>query len=106
MKQTVDLHELKKFAMRLAENGEKGQTFINQANHNREESLLSDEDTAGRHTLQVLRIVIQTKNDSIYFEYVFNEPIELEEMNVQLEEVYAKFPKNIVTVKEMNDLVR
>lgn len=105
MNHTDDLLVLKDFAARLKERGMKGETLINQANHNPEEPILSDEDTAGRHPLQVLRIIVKVKEESMYFEYVFNESIELEELNMQLEEVYANFPRKVISIEEMNDLV-
>lgn len=105
MNKTDDLFVVKDFAGRLRESGEQGETLINQANHNSEEPILSDEDTAGRQPLQVLRIVVKAKEESLYFEYIFHEAIELEELNVQLKDVYASFPKKVISTKEMNDLV-
>ncbi|MFS0687642.1 hypothetical protein AB1K89_00135 [Sporosarcina sp. 179-K 8C2 HS] len=106
MKQTADLNELKDFAMMMKDNKVKGKIFVNQANYNLEEPLLSDENTAGRQPLQIFRIVIQTGQESIYYEYLFNEATDLEEINLQLEEVYTYFEKEIVSVEYMNKLVR
>lgn len=105
MKQTDDLQVLKEFVIRLRDSDAKGETLINQENLNPEEPILSDEDTAGRQALQILRIIVKANDDSMYFEYVFNEPTELEELNVQLEEVYSQFPKRVIDVDKMNDLV-
>ncbi|WOV88931.1 hypothetical protein QWT69_07460 [Sporosarcina oncorhynchi] len=105
MEQTNNLQELQDFVSKNNKRGVKGETIINQANHNAEEAILSDEDTAGRQVLQVLRIIVKTKEDAMYFEYVFNEPTELEEMNMQLEKVYAQFPRKIVGSEEMNELL-
>lgn len=105
MEQTDDLQKLQAFALRLSEGNVKGETFINQTNYNPEEMILSDEDTAGRQVLQLLRIIVKTEDESIYFEYIFNEPTELEEVNLQLEEVYAKFPKKVISVEMMNEMV-
>ncbi|MGN7387660.1 hypothetical protein [Sporosarcina sp. SAFN-015] len=106
MKYTADLNELKDFAMTMKAQNVKGKIYVNQANHNLEEPILSDEDTAGRQPLQMLRIVIQTDQQAIYYEYLFNEAIDLEEINVQLEDIYSYFDKEIVSVEYMNDLVQ
>lgn len=102
---TADLNYLKEFALKLKGNGGKGKIYVNQANHNLEEPILSDEDTAGRQPLQMLRIVIQTDRESIYYEYLFNEAFDLEEINLQLDEIYDYFGKEIVSVESMNELV-
>lgn len=106
MKYTADLNDLKDFALMLKNNGVKGKIYVNQANHNLEEPIISDEDTAGRQPLQILRFVIQTDQESIYYEYLFNEAFDLEEINVQLDEIYDYFGKEIVSAEYMNELVR
>lgn len=106
MKYTADLNELKRFAMSMKDKDGKGKLYVNQANHNFEEPILSDEDTAGRQPLQMLRIVLQSDQESIYYEYLFNEAVDLEEINVQLEETYAFFGKEVVSVEYMNTLVQ
>ncbi|WP_252503029.1 hypothetical protein [Sporosarcina sp. Marseille-Q4943] len=107
MKYTADdLNELKDFALKMKDKGVKGKIFVNQGNYNLEEPILSDENTAGRQPLQIFRIVIQTDEEAIYYEYLFNEATDLEEINVQLEEVYMHFEKEIVSVEYMNNLVR
>lgn len=106
LRQTADLKELKDFALGLMDRKAKGKIYVNQSNHNLEEAILSDEDTSGRQPLQMLRIVIQTDMESLYYEYLFNEAYELEEMNVQLADVYEFFGKEIVSVEQMNDLVK
>lgn len=105
MKQTSDLQELLKTAARLVEHGADGQTYVNQTNHSTEEPLLSDEDTAGRHALQDLRVILHTNLDTTYFDYIFNEPTEMEEVILQLEEVFRVFPKKVVSDEEMNHLI-
>lgn len=105
LKQTADLNELKDFAMEMMNKKIAGKIYVNQANHNLEEPILSDEDTAGRQPLQILRIVIQTDEESLYYDYLFNEAIDLEEINVQLNELYTYFEKEIVTAEFMNNLV-
>jgi hypothetical protein len=106
LKYTADLNELKEFAMVMKDKNVNGKIYVNQANRNLEEPILSDEDTAGRQPLQMLRIVIQTDQESIYYEYLFNDAVDLEEINVQLEDMYAFFGKEIVSVEYMNDLIR
>jgi hypothetical protein len=106
LKQTASLKELKDFANRMKDKAVSGKVYVNQANHNLEESIISDEDTSGRQPLQMLRIVIQTDQETIYYEYLFNEASDLEEINVQLHEIYMYFEKVIVSVEFMNDLVR
>ncbi|MFC5603464.1 hypothetical protein [Sporosarcina koreensis] len=106
MKQTAEVNGLKDFAMEMMDKGVKGKIYVNQANHNFEEPILSDEDTAGRQPLQMLRIVIKTDRETIYYEYLFNEAFDLEEINVQLEDIFVYFEKEIVSVEFMNDLVR
>ncbi|MEZ7171033.1 hypothetical protein [Sporosarcina sp. OR05] len=63
MKQASDLQELLRIAARLVEHGAVGQTYVNQTNHSTEETLLSDEDIAGRQALQVLRVILHTNLD-------------------------------------------
>ncbi|MCG7345391.1 hypothetical protein MHZ92_14735 [Sporosarcina sp. ACRSL] len=106
MKQITDLKELKDFAMAMMDKRVKGKIYVNQANYSLEEPILSDEDTAGRQPLQVLRILIKTDYESVYYEYLFNEALDLEEINVQLDDIYLYFEKEIVSVEYMNDLVR
>lgn len=106
LKYSANLHELKDFAKKMMDKMVKGKIYVNQANHNLEELILSDEDTAGRQPLQMLRIVIQSDQESIYYEYLFNEAVDLEEINVQLEEIYTFFGKEIVSVDYMNELIQ
>jgi len=106
LNRTANLNELKDFATMLKDEKAKGKIYVNQANHNLEETILSDEDTSGRQPLQMLRIVLQTDEESIYYEYLFNEAVELEEINEQLKDVYDYFEKEIVSVEDMNNLVR
>lgn len=106
LKRTEDLNELRDFAMRMMDKRANGKIYVNQSNYNSEEPILSDEDISGRQSLQMLRIVIQTNDESIYYEYLFSEALNLEEMNIQLEELYNYFNKEIVSVEYMNDLVR
>lgn len=102
MKQTSDLIELMTISRQMQQRGLSGQTYVNQAKNSTEAPLLSDEDTVGRQALQVLRVLVDAGDEKVYFNFLFTETFELEEVMVQLEEVFKTYPKVIVSDEEMD----
>ncbi|WP_153722185.1 hypothetical protein [Sporosarcina cascadiensis] len=102
MKQTDNADDLLAFA----ESVQKGTVWIYQGNYAAEEPIMSDEDTAGREPLQVLDILIETDDGSRYFEFLFYSAAELEELTNELQPIYEKFPKEVLSSEAMKEKVR
>ncbi|QTD41798.1 hypothetical protein [Sporosarcina sp. Te-1] len=105
MKQAETLQDFQTFADEADRKGEKGIIYVNQSNKHFEEPLLSDEDTAGRAPMQLLRVILKVGGDSIFWEYPFFNTAELEEVNVQLEPIYKHFTKQVIELEEALHLI-
>lgn len=101
--QPNNTEELLRFAEEAPTNGT---SFINQADYVGEEAIMSDEDLAGREPLQRLRILVETTDDTCYFESFFYTGAELEELMSELEPVFEKFPKEVLGSEEMDKKVQ
>lgn len=80
-----------------------GETFICQENYVQEESVMTDEDVSGREPLQKLRLAVQTDQQQKCAEFLFYTAAELEELMIELQPVFDKFPKNAVSPEKMNE---
>lgn len=97
--------ELLKFADSAERQGQRGTVWVQQANYTAEETILSDEDVAGRESLQKLRILIEASEDSNYAEFLFSTAAELEELMSDLQPVFDWFTKEVVTEEKMDEKV-
>jgi len=102
-KQTADVEELLSFADGASQTGT---SWINQTDYVGEEDIMSDEDLAGREPLQQLRIIAETKGQTKYFESLFYTGAELEELMSELEPLFEKFPKKVLSSDEMDQKVQ
>lgn len=102
-KQTIDTEELLSFARG---EDQSGTSWIHQANYVGEEVIMSDEDLAGKEPLQRLRIVVESNGNAKYFESLFYTGAELEELISELEPVFVKFPKEVLSSDEMDEKVQ
>lgn len=98
MERTEDVDELVAFAETA---GQGGMMWVHQGNYVPEEPILSDEDTAGREPLQVLQILLEADEDATYAEFLFDSAAELEELTTELQPVYDRFTKEVVTAEDM-----
>ncbi|MEK3934803.1 hypothetical protein MKY41_05725 [Sporosarcina sp. FSL W7-1349] len=101
MRQAATLEELVEFAEQESEGQRVGHTYINQSDWIKEETVLTDEDTGGALPLQLIRLIVQSAKHTIYYEYPFSEPAELEDMNYQLDPVFTLFPRVVLNREEM-----
>ena len=102
-KQTIDIEELLSFAEGACQSGT---AWINQSDYVGEEAIMSDEDLAGREPLQRLRIVVESGGKAKYFESLFYTGAELEELMSELEPVFEKFPKEVLSSDEIDEKVQ
>lgn len=102
-KQTIDTEELLSFAEGASQSGT---SWINQSDYVGEEAIMSDEDLAGREPLQRLQIVVEFEGKTKYFESLFYTGAELEELMSELEPVFEKFPKEVLSSDEMDKKVQ
>ncbi|PIC70147.1 hypothetical protein CSV77_10330 [Sporosarcina sp. P16b] len=100
---TMDTEELLLFA---TEADESGTTWIQQADYEAEEAIMTDEDLAGREPLQRLRIVVESNGNTKYFESLFYTGAELEELMSELEPVFKKYPKKVLDSDEMDEKIQ
>ncbi|CAM3068387.1 hypothetical protein FITA111629_01625 [Filibacter tadaridae] len=105
MKQAASIIELQEFAQSVYSEDNTGIVFVNQANQVPEETLLSDEDTVGTNKLQVLTILVETEQGSIYYKYPFYGASELEELTLQLEDLYQLYPKKVIDAGNIATLI-
>lgn len=75
--------------------------YVSQGGQVPDETVLLDEDTASANKLQILTVLIHSEKESIYYEYPFNEVVEMEEINHQLEGVFERFSKEVIDAKTM-----
>ncbi|GKV54122.1 hypothetical protein NCCP2222_00690 [Sporosarcina sp. NCCP-2222] len=106
MRKAETLQDFQALAEDAIQSNREGKIYLNQSNEHFEEPLLSDEDTAGRTPMQVLRFIFKTENETIVWEYPFSETSELEEVNLQLEPIYEHFPKQVIELDEAKRLIR
>lgn len=102
-KPTMDTEVLLVFAEEA--NGS-GTSWIQQADYVGEETIMTDEDLAGREPLQRLRIVVESDGNAKYFESLFHTGAELEELMSELEPVFKQFPKKVLSSDEMDEKVQ
>ncbi|PID01940.1 MULTISPECIES: hypothetical protein [unclassified Sporosarcina] len=100
---TMDTEELLLFAK---EADESGTTWIQQADYEAEEAIMTDEDLAGKEPLQRLRIVVESDGNTKYFETLFYTGAELEELMSELEPVFKKYPKKVLDSDEMDEKIQ
>ncbi|MEK5069976.1 hypothetical protein [Sporosarcina sp. FSL K6-1508] len=75
--------------------------YVSQGGRVPDETVLLDEDTASANKLQILTVLIHSEKESIYYEYPFNEVVEMEEINHQLEVLFERFSKEVIDAKTM-----
>lgn len=102
-KPTMNTEELLSFA---EEANELGTTWIQQSDYVEEESVMMDEDLSGREPLQRLRIAVESGRNATYFESLFYSGAELEEIMSELEPVFEKFPKKVLSSEEMDEKIQ
>lgn len=103
MDRTERVDELVTFAKSA---GEDGTVWMHQGNYVPEEPILSDEDTAGREPLQVLQVLIEAGGEMKYAEFLFYSAAELEELTIELQPVYDRFEKEVISADAMKEKTR
>lgn len=106
MRKAETLQDFQSLAEDAVQNNKEGTIYVNQSNEHFEEPVLSDEDIAGRTPMQVLRFILKTDSETIVWEYPFYETAELEEVNLQLEQLYQYFPKRVIDLEEAKRLLQ
>ncbi|PIC76359.1 hypothetical protein CSV74_11535 [Sporosarcina sp. P19] len=101
--QTMNTEELLAFAEKAYETGT---SWVQQADYAGEEVIMTDEDLAGKEPLQRLRIIVESAGNAKYFESLFYNGAELEELMSELEPVFEKFPKKVLSSIEMDEKVQ
>ena len=102
-KETMDTEELLSFTEGADQSGT---SWIQQANYIAEEAIMTDEDLAGKEPLQLLRILVESGERTKYFESIFYSAAELEELMSELNPVFEKFPKQVLSLDEMDEKVK
>lgn len=105
MRKAETLQDFQALAEDAVQNNREGTIYLNQSNEHFEEPILSDEDTAGRAPMQVLRFILKTENETVVWEYPFSETAEMEEVNLQLEPIYEYFPKRVIELDEAKRMI-
>ncbi|ARD47766.1 hypothetical protein [Sporosarcina sp. P33] len=100
MKRTTDKEELLSFA-ESAENT--GTTWIQQDDYAGEEPIMTDEDLSGREPLQRLRLIVEAGGQIKSFETLFSTAAELEELMGELEPIFEKHPKQVLSADGMDE---
>ncbi|WP_040228497.1 hypothetical protein [Bhargavaea cecembensis] len=91
-------------AMGMDPEEEPGNLFVSQDSEYQEladETVIEDEDTVRGNVMQVFAVLLETERGSLYFEYPFVEPFEMEEIQEKLEPLFERFPKVVLPHEEM-----
>lgn len=80
--------------------GDQKTLYVNQSDYIPEESIVSDEDTAGRVNMQMIRFLASSTTNAIYWEEPFYDSGELEQLTIQLDPLES-FTRKVTTLEEM-----
>lgn len=98
LEQPTSLEQFCKLASRLE--GEPQALLVSQEDYTPEESIVSDEDTAGGVNMQIVRLLAITDEAAVYWSEPISDSGELEQMNIKLN-VLERFPRSVVTENEL-----
>ncbi|WP_432355447.1 hypothetical protein [Sporosarcina sp. A2] len=100
MTQPASIEQFVKQASQLQ--GNHKTLYVNQSDYTSEETIVTDEDTAGGVNMQVIRVLASADSQAVYWEEPFYDSGELEQVNVELESLQS-FTRNIISLPEMEE---
>lgn len=95
--------DVKEFAINVHSKGGAGNLYVSQTEMAPDKVFFGDEDTGRASVHQILSILLQTTEGSIFYEYNFFQPYELEDAFEMLNEVNELFPKVVVDKEDIED---
>ncbi|MGG0642968.1 hypothetical protein ABE021_03325 [Sporosarcina gallistercoris] len=98
MNQPESLEEFVKLASQFQ--GDRKTLYVNQSDYTPEEEIVSDEDTAGGNTMQMIRLLASSTTDATYWEEPVYDSGELEQLNIQLDSLDT-FSREVLTLQDM-----
>lgn len=98
MNHPASLEEFVKHAAELQ--GDQKTLYVNQSDYTPEETIVSDEDTAGGVNMQMIRLLASSDMNAVYWEDPFYDSGELEQVMIQLDSLKS-FTRSVITLGEM-----
>lgn len=88
--------EIKDFAETAQSKSATGTLYVSQTETAPDEVFFGDEDTGRSSAQQILSVLLETSEGSIFYEYRFFQPFDLDDGHDMLEYVEELFPKKVL----------
>ncbi|CAM4065169.1 hypothetical protein [Lederbergia lenta] len=88
--------DMEEFAEKAHSKNATGSLYVNQTETAPNEIFFGDEDTGRSNVQQILSVLLETSEGSIFYEYRFFQPFDLEDAHDILEFVEKLFPKKVL----------
>lgn len=97
--------EVRNFAEKAHSLSSNGKMLLSQSETTPDELFFGDEDMGRSLVPQILSVMLETESGTIFYEYTFFTPEDLEEANLQLHSIEAYYPKVIVERDDIERLI-
>ncbi|HEY4554720.1 MAG TPA: hypothetical protein VIG80_16110 [Bacillaceae bacterium] len=96
------VEEVLEFAEKARANSANGNLYVSQSEMAPDEVFFGDEDTGRGNAHQLFSILLETSQGSIFYNYHFLQPFDLEDVNEILDQIESFYPKSVLDKKELD----